>query len=75
MTPEIIKTLTPSKVARGQWIALVHEESKRVVFLVEYPNGGEIRSNLRIVSKSSKEELLALIKDEGLTYEEPKTNA
>jgi len=72
MTPEEIKALPANKVEKGQWIALVHEQSKRVVLIAEYANGGDVRTTLKVISKPSKEELLALIKKDGLTYVEPK---
>ena len=72
MEPEEIKNLTPTPIEKGKWVAFVHEQSKRVVFVAEFKGGGNAKTLLNLLIKDSKEELLAQFKADGLKYEEPK---
>jgi hypothetical protein len=72
MEPEEIKNLTPIPVEKGKWVAFVHEQSKRVIFMAEFKGGGSVKTLLKLLIKDSKEAMLAQFKSEGLKYEEPK---
>jgi|LauGreDrversion4_2_1035121.scaffolds.fasta_scaffold260110_3 hypothetical protein len=72
MEPEEIKNLTPTPIEKGKWVAFVHEQSKRVVFVAEFKGGGNAKTLLKLLVKNTKEELLAQFKADGLTYVEPK---
>jgi hypothetical protein len=72
MEPEQTKNLTPVAIEKDKWVAFVHEQSKKVVMLHEFRGGGSVKTLLKVIVKSSKEEMLAEFKKAGYVYGEPK---
>lgn len=72
MEPEQTKNMPSTKIDKGQWVAFVHEPSKRVIGVTEFKGGGEAKTVLKLVIKPTKDELFAEFKKAGYTYEEPK---
>lgn len=54
------------------WTAFVEPNSKKVFGFSEFKNGGIASTSLTLISKETKEELLAELDNQGLTYTLPK---
>lgn len=69
MTPEEINKLEGTKIEKGHCVAFVHEESKHVLGIAEYRNGGIAKGNgLTILIKPNMDELLKAISKGGYNY-------
>lgn len=53
------------------WTAFVEPNTKKVFGLSEFKNGGKAETALTLISKDTKEELIAEFGIRGLTYIEP----
>ena len=54
------------------WTAFYDPKTNKVFGLSEFKNGGKAETSLTLVSKTTKEEVLAELTTLGLTYTEPK---
>ncbi len=62
--------MAQTEIPKG-WTAFYDPRTNKVFGLSEFKNGGKAETALTLISKDTKEELLAEFTTKGLTYVEP----